>query len=206
MSRNVRTESGRTDLEGLRRGVRLTVLPLLFGLAGCGDEATGPRTGQAEAFVGDAPGGSPTFTGTAAGDFQASVSVDGSTWVDLGSPNGITVVLQSAGIGTTVHGAQAVPAGTYRWARLVLRDIEIILEAGSRVDGTVLDADAKIDLAAEEPLFVEREVDPVTVTSDSGIRILFDLDAEAWLTDEAVTTGTVPGSQVAAAMTAAASR
>lgn len=202
-----------------------TLLPgvlLIFGLAGCGDDSTGPETGRAEAFVGDDPGsaatmallaGEPadgssgaslTFTGTAAGDFQASVSADGNTWIDLGSPNGITVQLQSSGKGTTVHGAQTVPAATYARARLILRDVEITVNAGSQVDGVTLETDAKLDLALDEELVLEREVGPVTATVDSGIEVLFDLNAEAWLTAEAVTTGTLSESQVAASVTAAA--
>lgn len=204
---------------------RRTALPgivVLFGLWGCGDDATGPEAGRAEAFVRDEPGiamaaivparapagraasNSQAFTGTAAGDFQAAISADGSTWHDLGSPNGITVQLQSSTERTTVHGEQGVPAATYARVRLVIRDVEITVNAGSEVDGVTLDADAKLSLAPEDELVIERQVGPVTVTADSGVEISFDLNSEAWVTADAIAGGAVLESQVAASVTAVA--
>lgn len=205
-----------------RRLITLPAIVALFAVGGCGGDATGPESGLAEAFVQDDPGSVmtavvparalsgratsvlPTLAGSAAGDFQAAISSDGETWIDLGSPNGITVQLQISGEGTSVHGEQDVAVATYTWVRLVIRDVEITVNAGSEVDGVTLDADAKLSLAAGEGLVIEREVGPITVTSDSRIQIAFDLNSEAWLTAEVIAAGTVSESEVAASVTAVA--
>src|SRR5687767_12574813 len=98
----------------------------------CGDSPTGPSSGtRVEAAVRDSPAGSATMTGTIAGNIFASIW-DGSRWVDLGSPNGITVALQSASL-TTVHGEQSVAATTYSRVRLVMQGATARVARGSVV-------------------------------------------------------------------------
>src|SRR5919106_3022614 len=105
--------------------MRIVILVAIVTLpsAACDDSPTGPTAQtRVDARVQDSPGSSATVTGTLAGNFFASIW-DGSRWVDLGSPNGITVALQSAGASTTVHGEQSVPEGSYSRVRLVLQGV-----------------------------------------------------------------------------------
>lgn len=216
---------------GFPRGAVSTILVVAVAvasagvIAACGDDL-GPEEGRMEAFVRDDPGtlmptlmpavGTPSppaetpaaiaavqgFGGTAAGDFQAAISADGQTWVELGSPNGITVPLQT-GERVTVHGAQDVPAGTYSRVRLVLQDVEITVEAGSDLDGLVLEEDAKLDLAVDAPLVVERDIGSFTVPSGGRAELLFELNAELWLDRGAVEAGAVSPGAVEPHVTAA---
>ena len=168
----------------------------------CGDDALGPDLAQSEAFVFDDPVATgASYSGTAAGDFQASLSADGVTWIDLGSLNGITVSLANSAE-ATVHGAQAVPTGTFRWVRLILRDVEITVAAGSTIGGVTFPQEMKADLAVGTPLSIQRLVSEFTVTEGEGSTIRFDLNSDSWLTAEAVQNGLVPLAEVEAAVTA----
>lgn len=199
---------------------------LALGSAGCQGTTVPGGDGQAEAFVGDDPltggaatvsprsgdgggsvlslgGGLATFTGTVAGDFQVLLSPGGQDLIPLGSLNGITVELQTPGAGTTVHGAQSVPAGSYVRVRLRIQDAEVTVAAGSTVGGIILDADAKLDLATDAPLVIERDVS-FGVSSTVKGEVVFDLNAEAWITEAAVQAGAVSSAAVAQSVTARA--
>lgn len=192
------------------------VVAVAAGAAACGDDVPlGLEEGGVEAFVGDEPEGSAALapashalvssvSGTAAGDFQASISADGETWVDLGSPNGITVQLQTTGERTTVHGRQTVPAGAYSRVRLVLSDVQVTVAAGSEIGGVVLDADATVQVAADEPWTIELQVPPFTVSAEADVEVAFDLNSHAWLTSEAVQTGVASETEVRTAVSASA--
>ncbi len=163
-------------------------------LSGC-SESLGPDAGSAEAFVHDDPPPGSTFAGTAAGDFYASISTDGETWLDLGSPNGITVELQSASA-TTVHGAQSVPHSTYRWVRLSFRDVQIKVAAGSTIGGTTFDGEQTVELAANEEISAPIQVGAFEIDDASGAVISFDLNSDEWLTLDRVLAGAIAGAVV----------
>ena len=169
----------------------------------CGDDALGPDVAQSEAFVFDDPAvGGASYSGTAAGNFQASLSADGQTWIDLGSLNGITVSLQVSPDEATVHGAQAIPEGTFTRVRLVLQDVEVTVSAGSTVGGVMFPQEMKADLASGVPLSIERVVPEFSVMDGERAEIRFDLNSESWLTANAVQNGLVPTADVEAAATA----
>ena len=73
----------------------VAIVTVVLASAACDDDSpTGPiAQTRVDARVQDSTGSS-TVTGAFAGNFQASIW-DGDRWVDLGSPNGITVGLQS---------------------------------------------------------------------------------------------------------------
>ncbi len=171
------------------------LLIALVALSGCAGDGLGPDAGSAEAFVHDDPPLGSTFAGTAAGDFSASISADGQTWLDLGSPNGITVQLQSASA-TTVHGAQSVLGGTYRWVRLSFRDVQIKVAAGSAIGGTTFDDEQTVELAANEEVSVPIQVGPFEIDDASGAVISFDLNSEEWLTVDRVLAGAITGAEM----------
>ncbi len=170
-------------------------------LSGCASDSLRPDAGSAQAFVHDDPPLGSTFAGTAAGDFYASISADGQTWFDLGSPNGISVQLQSASA-TTVHGAQSVPEGTYRWVRLSFRDVQIKVAAGSAIGGTTFDEEQTVELAANEEVSVPIQVGPFEIDDASGAVISFDLNSEEWLTLERVQAGEIAGQEIVDFVTA----
>lgn len=145
--------------------------------------------------------GAAAFSGTAAGDFRVSLSVDGADWVHLGSLNGITVQLQTSGERASVHGARSAPFRTYSRVRLTLRDVEITLEEGGTVGTLLLTEDRKVSLAADQEASFDRVVDPFPIDSRSGALIFFELNSEQWLTPTAVQRGSVDPAAVEAALT-----
>ncbi len=170
-------------------------------LPGCASDALGPDAGAADAVVHDDPPAGSTYAGTAAGDYYASISTDNQTWLDLGSPNGITIQLQSADA-STVHGTQSVPDGTYRWVRLSFRDVQIKVAAGSTIGGTTFDEEQTVELAANEEIAVPIEVGPFEINDASGAVISFDLNSEDWLTLDRVLSGAIAGAEVVDHITA----
>lgn len=214
-----------SDLTGRRTmaGVGVTILTLAMGVGwtACDDDPAAPGgddTGTVEAVVTDDPqSASPSaatlvrrstapaavFTGTASGDFRVDISTDGSTWVQLGSLNGISLELQSAIDETSVHGEQTVAAGTYTRVRLVLENAAADLSAGSVIGGITLGADASVSVAGGGQVVIERAVQ-FQVTASSRTRVVFDLNSEAWITESAVTAGTAAQSEVEASVAAAA--
>ena len=66
-----------------------------IALAGCGDDGIDPDvTGIVDVVVHDNTA-TGDFTGTAAGNIHAAIRSTGGTWVDVGTPNGITIALES---------------------------------------------------------------------------------------------------------------
>jgi hypothetical protein len=177
----------------------------LVAAAACGDDnGTGPELGRAEAYVADDPttanlaraGTGPSlgnaapaaFSGSIAGEVQVAISADGETWVDLGSPNDITLQLQASGTGTTVHGEVDVPIGTYAHVRLIFSGAEARLSAGSTFGAFTLTTQVDVMMGGSDgEVVIETTVTPFTVTAEGRAVITVDLNAEAWLTDQSVT-------------------
>jgi hypothetical protein len=157
-------------------------------LTACGDDPAGPVEGQMNGAVVDLPPVASSYTGNIAGDFQFSVSTDGQTWVDVGTLNGITVLLQDS-TETSMHGAQDAPTGAFRHVRMRLQAAEVTVDAGSEIDGTNYGSDMKVDVAQVEDLVVERQVTSPAVGSDEAVLVTFDLNSEVWLTAAVVNAG-----------------
>ena len=176
---------------------------ILIACAACSDSPTGPiAQTRVEAHVQDSPGPG-TVAGTFAGNFSASVW-DGDEWVALGSPNGITVALQSGAL-TTVHGEQSVPAGSYSRVRLVLQDVTARVASGSSIGGTTLTSDRTITLGgSNQRVDLAISVSSFDVGDDPAIRrrIVFDLRSAQWLTSNVVQSGVVDDAALQSAVTA----
>jgi hypothetical protein len=174
-----------------------------LGLLACG-EPTATGMGRAEAVIQDAPPpAGPGVDGSLAGNVQVSVSGDGSTWVDLGSPNGITVPLQVSSGGTTVHGEVDAPAGTYSRVRLRFNAVTARLKSGSVIQGTTLTSDVNVTVGgSDQQVDVIVTVPSFTVTADADVRraVVFDLRSLVWLTLAAVQAGVVEDAALQAAV------
>lgn len=121
--------------------IAVAIFLACFSAVSCGDSPTSPSSGaRVEAVVQDSPAGGATVTGTLAGNVSASLW-NGDRWIDIGSPNGITIPLQIAGRTTTVHGEASVPSSSYNRVRLVFQGVSTRLASGSNVGGTTLTSD-----------------------------------------------------------------
>jgi hypothetical protein len=127
------------------------------------------------------------------GDIQVSISSDGSTWVDLASLNGITIVLQSNEGTTNVHGEVSVPVGSYSWVRLTFSNVSADLDAGSVVGTTTLDNGASIAVGGSDEQAEMVKPLNFSVVEDTAVRtsLTFRFNSEDWLTEDALTAGFV---------------
>lgn len=197
-------ESTLEDMANMKNAMcKKSILPLAIAvlLVGCGDDPAGPVDGAMEGAVMDEPVAGSTYTGNVAGDFQFSVSEDGETWTDVGSVNGITLLLQDAA-STSLHGSQEAVTGSFTKVRMLVRAVEVTVDAGSTIDGTTYSSDMKLDLAVSEDLLVVRDISSPTVESDEAVLVTFDLNSASWLTTDAVSAGVVTNAAVEAAVTA----
>lgn len=179
----------------------LLLVGSILALGACDDDPTEPVEGEAstEAMVVDEPAPNSTYSGDMTGNFQFSVSNDGQTWIDVGSPNGITLLLQNDAR-VSVHGSQEAPGGTFTHVRLLIRTAEVTIAAGSEIDGTVLTADATVNVAQSEDVIIESQISPPQVEANEVIVVTFDLNSEAWLTAAALAAGEASNAAVASAV------
>ena len=191
------------------------VAVIAIGSTACGESPTAPTAQtRVDARVGDlanpklgTPLPVPTVTGTLAGNFTASIW-DGSRWVSLGSPNGITVGLQIpvyTGTPTTVHGEQSAPEGSYDRVRLVLQGVTATIARGSGFGGITLSSDATIRLGGSDHYVeLQESVVPFSLAGDPSVRrvILFELNSQQWLTSSAAQFGQVEDAALQAAVSA----
>lgn len=178
---------------------------VLLVLAACGDDGgiqvgTGLQ-GRAEVTIGDQPAAPPSFVGTMVANTNAAISVDGRTWRDLGSPNGITIPLQSD-LRATVHGEVDAARGTFTHVRVILRDAVAEIRAGSTVSGFLLTDDVLMVVGGTDgTVEIVAEVSSFTVDASGRIAISFDLNSEAWVNATNVQDRVVSDSQVQQAAT-----
>ena len=173
---------------------RYTHIFLLLGtaaLVACGDSSGPGILGRAQGAVTDPI--TAAFSGTVSGDIQVSISSDGSTWVDLGSLNGITIILQSNTDTTNVHGEVSVPVGSYSWVRLTFSNVTANLDAGSVVGATTLNNDASIALGGSDEQAEMLKPLNFSVVEDALVRtsLTFRFNSEDWLTETALAAGFV---------------
>ena len=181
------------------RPIRYTLFGAVVAFAACGDDPLDPNvTGLVDAVASDSPAGAAEFSGTAAGNFQASIRSTGDEWVDVGTPNGITVTLQSS-TATTVHGSASVPAGTYDRVRLTLDGVTFtVTDVGTKFANT-----GSALAAGTVPLELEVSVSNFTVSEGGGTAtVTFDLNVENWLTDAMLTTGLIADAALTGQLTA----
>ncbi len=188
----------------MQRVARWSVLVTALSLVGCEDPVAS-ASGRAEGIVADSPTATPTVTGSLAGNVVVSFSEDGVSWVDLGSPNGVTVQIQSPTGATSAHGEQDTPLGPFSQVRLVLDGVTARLKAGSVVGGTTLSADVDVPLGGPDHLAeVVVALAPFTVPTDPAMRrtVVFELRSALWLTAAVLQAGSVSDAAIQAAITA----
>lgn len=220
MSETIGTRgSGRTSW------LRTTAMALVLGggFVACDDEDPagpgGDGEGEVEAYVMDDPGSAApsvadrtalsaasaaVITGSFSGDARVEISIDGTQWVQLGSLSSIDVDLQSSSDEVSVNGEASVPVGAYTMVRLVLDGAAAEVLAGSEIGGIVLAADATVTVGTGGQIIVEKALQ-FTVADETKTRIAFDLNAEQWITQTAVTAGTAAEASVDASVAASAS-
>jgi hypothetical protein len=187
--------------------MRLTmsvILGLAVAGASCGDSTMGPSaTGRVEAVIEDSS--TSGVTGTIAGNISASIW-DGDRWVDLGSPNGITVLLQGGSRTTTIHGEQSVAPVEYSRTRITFQGVTARLASGSVVSGTTLVSDANVVLGGADQRAEITAPISITIDANTLVRhtVIFDLRSQLWLTLGAVQAGRVEDAPLQAAITASA--
>ena len=171
----------------------------------CDDSAIGPSSGtHVEARVQDSPPASPTVTATLAGNVSASVW-NGDRWIELGSPNGITIPLQTIGRATTVHGEASIASSSYNRVRLVFQGVSARITRGSIIGGTPLSNDVTLTLGGgDQRVEMSASVDAFSVEPSASVRrvIVFELRSQQWLTAEALQSGVVQDAALQAAVTA----
>lgn len=200
-----RTTFTRTALAGL---------VLAAGALACDDETTGTADARVSASVHDQnPEAqeaalaslvplqvSSDFTGTVSGDARVDVSADGETWVELGEASEVDVELQSSDEETSLHTEVSAPLESFAMARLVLDGADAEIEAGSTIGGTTLETGVTISLGGPDQVVVEKQLGQTLVlNADSEATLTFDLNSEAWVTEENVDAGVVAESEIESA-------
>ena len=185
------------------RSIRYTLFGAGIALvaAGCGDDGLDSDvTGLVSAEVQDTPAGTGTFTGTIAGDMHVSIRSTGGIWVPLGTPNGITVFLQST-TSSPVHGTTtSVASGTYDRVRLTLSEVTFTVTNGGGGLNT-----GSAEAAGTAALELEVSVPDFTVSASGGTAsVLFDLNVEDWLTDAMLTAGVIADGDLTGQLTVVA--
>lgn len=204
-----------TSKPGTRFAAAISLV-LGIALSGCGDDTTGTAQATVTAQVHDnasssaataslIPLQSSGFSGTLDGDAQVEVSTDGETWVSLGDPRQVTVDLQTTGGATSVHTDASIPAGVYARVRLVLEGAEAQLASGSTVGGTTLASSTTLSIGSSGELVIEKQLDQdVELDADSDLTIAFDVNSEAWVTEENLAASVVAASEIRSATTVTA--
>ena len=188
---------------------------ILFGTAvllvlGCGVEGD---SGRVEVYLVDNPdagapapvaaaaatGGAPlAFTGRFEAQAQAFISTDGATWVPLGLVTPKSIQLQHA-TANSVHGPDHAPTGVYTRARLVLQNAIVLVAAGSTFGSVTVTNPVNITVVGTgQGIVIEKEIPAISVQVEGGLgpTITFDLNAETWITAQAVDGRSVAESQV----------
>jgi hypothetical protein len=183
----------------------MKIIPLLccaLVITACdGKDINTSNSGRVEALV-QASSTATTVNGAITSNVFASIW-DGTRWMDLGSPNGITIPLQLTTRATTVHGEQSVPTGDYERVRLVFRDATVRIAAGSTIGGGTVSSETTLEFGGTDgrvELVVNGE--SFEVERDATVRwaIVFDLRSQQWLTPSALQAGRVEDAALQAAV------
>lgn len=209
-------------MQRLRRNApgALGLIAVLAVVPACSDDATGPDgeatmsvvatddpSSQSASMTKDvvlagflAQQSGASYSGQFTANAQVQVSTDGSTYVDVGPPQQVTVQLQSSDGSATIHTDAALEAQSYSRVRLVLEGAQASLDAGSEVGTTVLDAALSLDVGGGSQVVIERQAS-VDVGADSETTLVFDVNSEAWVTEENAQAEAVAASEVESATT-----
>ena len=179
----------------------------VLGLSACGD-STGPdgpglvdvvmHDGSAQPMMGPSAAAGDTYSGTFKGEVKVEISTNGQTWIDVAPPTSATVNLQSEGR-TTVRSEAEVAGGSYSHIRITLHGATATLNVGARIGGATLGTAANISIGGGSDVVVEREIFPFTLDADVEMVLSVDLNSEAWVSQQSVTSGTAASSTIQSA-------
>lgn len=141
---------------------------------------------------------STAFEGTLTGEAEAYLSVDGETWVDIGSVEQVRLRLQSGDSARVTEAS--VPADTYSHVRIVLRDAVATVQAGAELGGIFVETDLSLQLGGDGEVVVEKQLAPFEVGAGGETRLIVDLNSNAWVTQESAERGSVSEADVAASI------
>ncbi|MBI4551600.1 MAG: hypothetical protein HY710_04985 [Candidatus Latescibacteria bacterium] len=200
-----------------REWLAVALAVMAFVVIGCENGVGSSSEGRAQGVVKDHPqqanpkvsgagATSATFTGDLTANTFVSLSADGTTWVDLGSPNGITIKLQNTTDSTNVHGEQDARVGTYARVRLVLQNATATIKAGSTIGSLTLTSDTTVKVGGTDQRVEIDKAVSFQVSSETSFRtaIVFELNAEQWITEQSVQAGVVEDTAIQQATTVAA--
>ncbi|MEZ4455359.1 MAG: DUF4382 domain-containing protein [Gemmatimonadales bacterium] len=188
--------------------------PLLAAawLAGCDSDAVDPaENGQVSAVLTDAPAAAAApmaaaadnIAGSLTGSATVEIATDTGDWISLGDPVAVDLALQANAAADALYTGASVPAGTYTRVRVTLSSAEATLLAGSVVGGIALGGDAFITVGGTDGrVAIEKTVPAFGVLAGANTAVTVDLNAESWLTVQAVTALVAGDAEVAAAAAA----
>ena len=198
----------------------IALLTTLLPGTGCTDnDPVAPVFGRASAGVTDGTAetmgqrtGTPATSGDVvfSGQFSASglveVSVDGESWVELGSPSSFLVELQRDGEESLVQADVQIPVGTYTRVRLTLTSGRVELDEDVTLGGSSFAGGIAIAVGGEDgTVVIEKQVQPFTVGVDNHARLRFDLNSELWVTEISASSRAVSDHEVRRAAVASRS-
>lgn len=198
---------------GWLKGIPLSLAAAVLALPGCGNLTAG-GFGEAHVVVsGDAPDPAPLATPSAPrfavspsltdhededDDFSPEGEIEVEFRLYLERDDGASYPLSDDDLELQLDlegdieidaVRTRIPTGTYRHLRIVFLEIEVQVDAGVVIDGTVVQG--PIDIELEAPgLDVLRSID-VTVRDGDVVELLLDLNAAVWLRAVDPTTHTV---------------
>lgn len=173
---------------------------LALPLAACGDDGpTAPGAGTVEVVVhdGGSPAGSPpafqqTSGSSLSGEFRANarvqVFVDGA-WQDLSGLGSLDMRAELQGGESTVA-STSVEARTYQRVRIVLQNARSDLDGSSDIGLGPIGVSVTVNVAGGGEVIVER-AQPVTVQADGTTRLVLQLNSDAWLDENSVSSRAV---------------
>lgn len=182
-----------------------SLLAFTLVASACGDSPTEARA-TASAVAYDNPSstssassggsGSGTYGGTLSGMAEVAISTNGQTWVSLGAPASFNLQLQSTGNGAILKTTVSIPVGSYAHVRLTLSGASASV---SGIVGGTTYGNAHVAIGGGT-VVIEKQVQPITVTESSVVRVLFDVNSELFITSQAVQSGTAAAAAVQAAV------
>jgi hypothetical protein len=204
-----------------RRRIAACCFALALALPGCNDDDDGTAPGQqgfAGAIVTDDPtstspsasgplfgasgtSGAALYSGSISGDVAVAISANGTTWIELGPPEAVSLAAQAAST-IAIHTDAAVPAGTYNRVRLRLQDASVEVLAGSSIGGITIVTDVAVLVGGGGDVEIIMTVPDFEVSADATVRteVFLDLNSELWITEDAVQTGTASEGDIEAAI------
>ena len=171
-------------------GVEWAAVAMLLGSAAlsaaCGEASAPEPTGAIET-----------------GDMQIQVSQDGTRFHTVVGGQALAVGLQDPEEAAVLRASGHVPAGVYRYVRLIINQAQATLASGSEIGGLDLPSDITLSLGGSGEVILEKLlVQPLHVTAATTAQLLVDFNSERWVTEDNVLAGQVRTEDLAAALTA----